>query len=129
MSTKTVVDLLLLSAIVLILDVAFLWSMRGYFNKQIREVQGSNMVMNYIAGGLCYLVIIGCIYRFVIMSSASILDAALLGWAIYLIYELTNKALFTNWAWTTVMIDGIWGGVMFAASTYLFRLLKKKLTI
>ena len=128
MITKMVVDLLLLSLVVLVLDIGFLWSMRSYFNAQIRAVQGSNMLMNYVAGGLCYLVIIGCIYRFIIMSDASILEAALLGWSIYLIYELTNKALFTNWTWTTVMIDGTWGGIVFAASTYLFRLLRKKIT-
>lgn len=129
MTTSHGLQLLLLAVVVLVLDLAFLWSMRSYFNSQIRAVQGSNMAMNYIAAGLCYLVIIGCIYRFIIMSGASILDAALLGWSIYLIYELTNKALFTNWAWLTVAIDGLWGGVVFAASTYIFRLLKTKMGI
>jgi len=126
MNAKPVLQLLLLSSVVLVLDILFLWLMRNYFNSQIRAVQGTNITMNFIAGGLCYLVIIGCIYKFIIMTDASILDAALLGWSIYLIYELTNKALLTNWSWLTVLIDGFWGGVVFATSTYIFRLLKTK---
>ena len=111
----------LLAVIMLVLDAVFLGSMRVYFNNQIRSIQGSGMQMNYVAAALCYLVITGCVYRFIIMTGASVLDAAILGWSVYLIYELTNKALFTNWTWTTVMIDGMWGGILFAASTYIYR--------
>jgi uncharacterized membrane protein len=118
-------ELSILAFIMLVLDAVFLGSMRGYFNRQIRSIQGSGMQMNYVAAALCYLVITGCLYRFIIMTGASVLDAALLGWSVYLIYELTNKALFTNWSWTTVMIDGVWGGILFAASTYIYRRLLK----
>ena len=119
------VEILLLAIIVLLIDLGFLWAMRNYFNSQIRAIQGTNMSMNYLAGGLCYVVIIVCIYKFIILSGASILDAAMLGWSVYLIYELTNKALFNSWAWLTVLIDGVWGGILFASSTYIY----KKITV
>jgi uncharacterized membrane protein len=115
------VELFVLSVIVLVLDLGFLISMRGYFNTQIRKIQGTDMKMDYVAAALCYMVIIGCLFRFIIQTDANILEAALLGWSVYLIYELTNKGLFTNWSWTTVMIDGIWGGILFSASTYVYR--------
>jgi hypothetical protein len=117
-------DLLLLSIIILLVDLGFLWYMREYFNNQIRVIQGTNMMMNYLAAILCYLVIIACVYKFVILSGASILDAAMLGWSIYFIYELTNKALFNLWSWNTVLIDGIWGGILFAGSVYIYRVIK-----
>lgn len=122
-----VLDLLLLAVIILVLDAVFLGSLRNYFNKQVRKVQGSNLRMNYIAAVLAYIVIIGCVYRFVVLTNASLLNAALLGWSVYLIYELTNKAILNNWDWLTVLIDGLWGGVLFALTTYLFRLIKKTL--
>ena len=123
---NTISEILLLSAIILVMDLGFLWSMRNYFYGQIRMIQGTEMTMNYVASVLCYLVIIACVYKFVILSGASILDAALLGWSIYLIYELTNKSLFNKWSWTTVMIDGIWGGILFAVSAYIFKVIKSK---
>ena len=117
-------DILLLSIIMLFVDLGFLWSMRDYFNNQIRVIQGTNMMMNYLAAGLCYVVIIACVYKFIILPGASILDAAMLGWSVYLIYELTNKALFNLWSWNTVLIDGLWGGILFAGSVYIYRAIK-----
>ena len=116
-------QIILLSVIVLILDGVFLISLKKYFGHQIRSIQGSELKINILASVLCYIVIIGCVYKFIILTNASILDAAILGWLIYLMYELTNKALFTNWSWKTVLIDGVWGGVLFALSTYIIRLL------
>ena len=124
---NTISEILLLSAIILVMDLGFLWSMRNYFNRQLRLIQGTDLTWNYLAAVLCYLVIIGCVYKFVILSGVSILDAALLGWSIYLIYELTNKALFNKWSWITVMIDGIWGGILFAVSAYIFKVIKSRL--
>ena len=122
---KIITDLAILSLIVLGLDAIFLGSMRNYFNWQIRQIQGSNMQMDYIAAGLCYIVIIGAAYKFMVLRpETTLLDAALLGWSVYLIYELTNKALFRNWAWSTVLMDGMWGGVLFALTLYLFRLIR-----
>ena len=85
------------------------------------------MMMNYLAAGLCYVVIIACVYKFIILPGASILDAAMLGWSVYLIYELTNKALFNLWSWNTVLIDGLWGGILFAGSVYIYRAIKSRI--
>jgi len=122
---KTITDLALLALIVLGLDAIFLGSMRNYFNWQIRQIQGSGIQMDYLAAGLCYIIIIAAAYKFLILRpETTLLDAALLGWSVYLIYELTNKALFRNWAWSTVLMDGMWGGVLFALTLYLFRLIR-----
>ncbi len=119
---KTVKSLAILSLVVLGLDAIFLATVRNYFNEQIRAIQGTDMQMNYIAAGLCYAVIIGAAYKFMILRPETTLwDAALLGWSIYLIYELTNKAIIRNWKWTTVLIDGTWGGILFALTLYIYR--------
>ncbi len=124
--TKMMVDLIVLALIVLGLDAIFLGSMRNYFNWQVRTVQGSDLKMDYLAAGLCYAVIIGAVYKFLVLRPETTLwEAALLGWSVYLIYEFTNKALFRDWAWSTVLLDGMWGGVLFALTLYIYRLIRK----
>lgn len=122
---KMIKDLAILALIVLGLDVIFLGSMHNYFNWQVRMVQGSALQLDYLAAGLCYIVIIGAAYKFMILRpETTIWDAAILGWSVYLIYELTNKAILRNWAWTTVFLDGLWGGILFALTLYIFRLIR-----
>lgn len=122
MCIQAIKDIALIAAISLVLDAVFLGSMTGYFKEQVRRVQGSDMQMNYLATGLVYVAIVGMIYKFLVLrKDATVWDAALLGWSTYLIYELTNKAIFTKWSWTTVLLDGFWGGILYAATFYLFR--------
>jgi uncharacterized membrane protein len=45
-------------------------------------------------------------------------DAFLLGLVIYGVYETTNWALFSKWSPMSVIIDTLWGGILFAATTY-----------
>ena len=44
--------------------------------------------------------------------------------------QVFNKALFKNWTWITVLIDGIWGGLLFLLTTLIsykvFKILKLK---
>lgn len=122
---KMITDLAILALIVLGLDAIFLGSMSNYFNWQVRMVQGSGLQMDYLAAGLCYIVIIAAAYKFLVLRPETTLwDAALLGWSVYLIYELTNKAILRNWAWSTVLLDGLWGGILFALTLYFFRLVR-----
>ena len=91
-------------------------------------VQGSDLQINYLAAVLCYVVIIGAAYKFMVLRpEITLWEAALLGWSVYLIYELTNKSILRNWQWTTVLIDGTWGGVLFALTLYIFRLVSNSL--
>jgi uncharacterized membrane protein len=51
-------------------------------------------------------------------------DAFLLGIVIYGVYETTNYALFKDWSILTVIIDTLWGGTLFAITTYIVNLLR-----
>jgi len=96
------------------------------FNKQIIAVQGSPVVFNMYAAIPCYIALVFGIYYFIIREKKSILDAFLLGMVIYAVFETTNLALFKNWAWKTAIIDTIWGGTLFALTTFIVYNLKKK---
>jgi uncharacterized membrane protein len=84
------------------------------------------MKIDYVSAMLCYLFIIIALYHFIIRKNAPIRDAMILGWCVYMIYELTTKAIITKWKWTTVLIDGVWGGILFGLVTIAYRLILKE---
>ena len=117
--------LMLLSAIIFIsLDFIYLQSIKDYFQKQVQSVQGSAMQVNYLGAALCYVFLIVGINYFIIKPNRSVTDAFLLGLVIYGVYETTNYALFKNWSIITVIIDTLWGGILFALTTYIVSLLR-----
>ena len=108
----------LISAIIfVILDGTYLNLVKGYFNKQVKSIQGSDIQMNIVATGLVYVVLIYGLNYFIIRRNKSVKEAALLGFFVYAVYELTNLALFKNWSIFTVIIDTLWGTVLFGLTT------------
>jgi uncharacterized membrane protein len=111
--------LMLLSAIVMIsLDFVYLSVMKGYFMNQVKNVQGSALKLNYFGAALCYVFLIAGLNYFIIKPRKSVSDAFLLGLVIYGVYETTNYALFSNWSIVSVIIDTLWGGLLFASTAY-----------
>jgi uncharacterized membrane protein len=108
----------LISAIVLIiLDSAYLHLMTGYFKRQVMAVQGSPLQLNLVGAALCYVFIIFGLNYFIIKNRKSVKDAFLLGIVVYAVFELTNLALFKNWHIMSVLIDTLWGGILFGLTT------------
>jgi uncharacterized membrane protein len=117
---------LLVSAIVFVLiDSVYLNTVKKYFANQIQKVQNSAIVPNYVAVFLCYVFLITGLNYFIIKPNRSIQDAFLLGIVIYGVYETTNWAIFKNWSSITVIMDTLWGGILFALTTWIVRFIKK----
>ena len=117
---------LLISAIIFVsLDFDYLSSIKNYFLNQIKKVQGSPVSVNFLAIIICYIFLIIGINYFIIKPKRSVQDAFLLGLVIYGVYETTNWALLKNWSVITVIIDTLWGGTLFALTTYLTNMLVK----
>ena len=111
---------LIISVILLLLiDSVFLYTNSALFKQQIMDVQGSPMKINILGGALCYLFLILGLYYFIIKPHRSVMDAFLLGFVVYGVYETTTYALLKKWRLQTVMIDTLWGGILFALTTYL----------
>lgn len=116
---------LLISAIVfVILDYFYLNLAKNYFENQVQLVQGSPLKLNYLGAILCYIFLIFGINYFIIKPKRSIQDAFLLGLIIYAVFETTNLALFSKWSWFTVLIDSLWGGTLFALTTYIVNIIR-----
>jgi uncharacterized membrane protein len=116
--------LMLISAIVFITtDFIYLNIIKKYFLNQIKQVQGSDPKVNFLGVALCYIFLIAGINYFIIKPRKSVNDAFLLGLVIYGVFETTNYALFKNWSIITVIIDTLWGGLLFASTTYIVNIL------
>jgi uncharacterized membrane protein len=112
--------LMLLSAIIMIsLDFVYLSVMKGYFMNQVKNVQGSALKLNYFGAAICYIFLVAGLNYFIIKPRKSVSDAFLLGLVIYGVYETTNYALFSNWSIITVIMDTLWGGLLFASTAYI----------
>ena len=110
---------LLVSAITMVvIDSAYLSLMKGYFMNQVKNVQGTPLKINFLATAICYIFLILGLNYFIIKPRRSVQDAFLLGLVIYGVYETTSWALFKNWSVFTVILDTLWGGALFAATTY-----------
>ena len=103
----------------LLLDGVYLTLMTKYFNKQINLVQGSDIEMNILATILCYITLIFALNYYIVEQKKTPLDAFILGIVIYGVYEFTSKGLLKNWKWSTVAMDTLWGGILFALTTWI----------
>ena len=116
---------LLISAIILVcIDFTYLSFFKNMFGKQVQDIQGSKIKMNFLAIVICYIFLISGLNYFIIRPKRSVNDAFLFGLIIYGVYETTNWAIFTNWSVFSVIIDTLWGGILFALTTFIVRLLK-----
>lgn len=117
--------LLLINAVILVsIDFIYLNLIKGYFNEQIKRVQGTPMEINYLGAAICYILLVTGINYFIVRPRKSVSDAFLLGIIIYGVFETTNYALLKNWSILTVIIDTLWGGLLFALTTYIVNLFR-----
>jgi uncharacterized membrane protein len=116
---------LLVSAIIFVcLDSVYLNYMKDYFNKQVQSIQGTKIQFNLLAALICYIFLIYGLNYFIIRPKRSASDAFLLGLIIYGVYETTNWAIFTKWSPLSVIIDTLWGGILFALTTTIIQFLR-----
>jgi uncharacterized membrane protein len=114
-------NIILLGLIFVLVDAGFLYLMSNNFQSLIKKIQGSPLKMNLYATLACYIVLVSSLYYFVIFKKGSYLDAFLLGFFIYAVYETTNMAIFKDWSISVGLIDLTWGGFLFLITTYLYK--------
>jgi uncharacterized membrane protein len=111
--------ILIITIIIAILDGIFLYMNRSLFINQIIQVQGAPIKVDYFSVILCYILLIYGLYYFIIKNNKSAYDAFLLGIIVYGVYETTTKSLLKDWNYNTLIIDTLWGGVLFGLTTYI----------
>ena len=114
---STLLSIFLTGLIMLILDSIYLTTFSGFFNNLVQSVQGTKIQFKLSGAIACYLLLITGLQYFIIEKKKSIKDAFLLGILIYGVYETTTYAIFKNWSIKSVLLDTLWGGILFALTT------------
>jgi uncharacterized membrane protein len=118
MKPLELIKILGLTGIVMLsLDAIYLSAMRDMFEIQIAAVQRVALQFRPLGAVICYILLIAGLYYFILRTRRPISDAFFLGIVIYGVYESTTYALLKQWKLKTMIMDTLWGGVLFALTT------------
>jgi len=120
----------------IILDLIWIKIMQVPFSKMISSIMLPKLHINFLTLIYTYaLLLIGFIYFIALpylvhkKTFKYLIASFLLGVIIFGNFEITNSALFPNWKTSILILDTIWGGVLYFASTIIlilsYKLIKK----
>ena len=110
----------------LILDSIYLTLTKNYYNNLVTKIQKSPLELKVMPAAGAYSIILFSWYYFVFQNiknqskKKSIIDSAVLGFCMYSLFDFTNMAIFKNWDLKTVIIDSIWGSILYTLTTIIY---------
>lgn len=108
------------SVVLLMIDLIYLKNIgTPVFSKVVNNIQGSELKLNFLGAFISYLFLIIAINYFILIPKKSIFDAFILGLCIYAVFDGTNLAIFKDYSVKAAIIDSLWGGALFAITTYI----------
>lgn len=110
---------LLTAVVFMALDFSYIGMSSKMFQKTILDIQKSSIEPKMDGFLLCYLVLIVGVWYLIIQQKRTVFEAFLLGIFVYSVYELTNYTIFKNWPLHIVIMDSLWGGILFSLTTYI----------
>jgi uncharacterized membrane protein len=119
MNNKIIKNIAAITVVLLALDFIYISVIRNMFEIQIADVQRVALQVRPLGAVLCYLLLVFGLYYFIVREHRPVFDAFLLGLVIYGVYETTSYALLKKWRWNIVLMDTLWGGVLFALTTFI----------
>jgi uncharacterized membrane protein len=108
----------------LVLTIDFIWIklvMLDQYNSLIYNVQNKSLSVRFIPTILSYITIILPIVLFVIPKLTqrrrvldSLVYGGIMGFLMYGMFSFTNYALIQDWSFTVVLLDTIWGAILYS---------------
>lgn len=105
--------------LLLCLDGIYIYINQQFFADTIVNVQRVIMQIKPVGALFAYLFIIFMVNYFILSKNRSALEAFVLGFTTYGIYEFTNYAMIKKWPISMVIMDTIWGGILFGLTTHI----------
>ena len=108
--------------IMLLLDFVYLTTFSNFYNNLIKNIQGEKIKFNMVGALFAYLFLIYGINYFILnQPKTTLTDAFILGVIIYGVYETTNYAIIKKWSPYAIVLDTVWGGILYTLVTYFTR--------
>lgn len=90
------------------------------YEKVIRTVQCVDFEYSYLKHIILYFIYGFIIFNFIILEKRSVVYAFMAGLSIHGLYNALNMSSFKNWGVVYPLLHTLWGGILFAAVTFLF---------
>ena len=113
-------QILLLGSIMLCIDAIYLHINRNMILPVFQSIQGSPITIRYGSAIACYLIMTFGLYYFIIREGKPTLEAFLLGLFVYGVYDTTTFAVFDKYTLEFTVMDMVWGGILFATTTFIY---------
>lgn len=118
MELKNIIKLCIVFTLV---DYIYLSTLSSHFKDLVKKIQkGEDMEFRIQPAVVCYIFLIYGLYYFILKEKKNYKDAFILGIVIYGVFETTNAAIFKDWDLKSIIIDTIWGGILYALTTYIY---------
>jgi len=109
--------------IILVFLIDLLWITQPFHKPQYEEIQKTPFKVDTTGALLFYAFAPLAYIKFIKPLSNNKKDAfkngALLGFLMYMTYDFTNKAVFTEYQWDYAIKDALWGSFVFGLVSYL----------
>ena len=108
----------------MVLDYLYLSTSSGIFKKIIEDVQKSKFKIKVYPTIVVYILIFFMWMKFIYSVKnryslkENIKRVFLLGFFTCGVFEFTNYAIFTKWTLQGVIMDTVWGGILYALITF-----------
>ena len=126
-------ELICLSIVLLLLDIIWIgFVMNNHYSILIKQIQGEDLEFKPFAAILCYFVLIGGLYYFVIMRMKKNFDifnvlslSIPFGLTVYGVFDFTTASMLKNWDYLTAFADVLWGCFICSFSSIIVGLYRK----
>ena len=125
MDIKHVKVIVLSIVLFLVLDALFIGAMMKNWQSLLLRVQGEKLEVKMLSAIGAYIVMVLAWVYFVYKPYlihkniwTAVKTGAVLGFVIYGIFELTNHAIIKKWDFSFVVMDTVWGSVLYALVSY-----------
>ncbi len=102
------------AALILALDLPWLYAISGWAGDVVKEVQGGPLALRGWAALPVYIAL-----GYILTKAKSPKEAFFMGLATYVVYDFTAVSIFKNYPLSFAAMDSVWGGVLMAAAFWL----------
>ena len=129
-SKKDIITIIVSAVVLVGVDFFYLSSTSKFFNNIVKNIQGKEIQFKMLGAVICYILLVIGLNYFVLLDKKlgkkeKIFKAFMLGLIVYGVFESTNLAIFTNWTLDALLLDTLWGSILFSITTYITLILVK----
>ena len=112
--------IIIISLLLIIIDSVYLSLLGGpLFKNMIKNIQNDELNLNFHAASFTYILLVYLLYKFIISQNKTPLNAFILGFCVYGVFDFTNLTIFNNYKLIIALTDMLWGGILFYLVTFI----------